>query len=183
MVLNWGNIIYILLGAVPVLIIRIIDISIELKRIKLDEKKWQAEYFLVEKNKILRNLHKSIVELYYPTVSYALGGIKIKKIEEYNEYKDKFNNFKINKDLAKIYLSEVENDKISKFFGALNGAQNNIFANLPDDIEFKEYFGKNFIENKEKIGTTDIGELNKMLRSNYEKALECLSYNLNPTLQ
>lgn len=182
MVINWGNIMYVVIGAVSVLIVRIIDIFTELKRIKLDEKKWQAEYFLVEKNKILRNLHRSIVELYYPTVSYALGGIKIKKIGEYNEYKSKFNNFKINKDLAKIYLSEVENDRFSKFFGALNGAQDNIFAKLPDDPEFLEYFGRNYIGNKERISTTDIGELNKRLRLNYEKALECLSDILNPNL-
>jgi len=80
MVLGWGNIIYVLIGAVPALIIRMIDSSIELKRIKLNEK-----------NEILRNLHKSIAVLYYSIVSYVLGDVKIKKIEEYNEYKNQYN--------------------------------------------------------------------------------------------
>jgi len=182
MVLDWGNIIYVLIVALPALIIRKIDSSIELKRIKLDEKKWKAKYFLEEKNKILRNLHKSIAVLYYSTVSYVLGDVKIKKIEEYNEYKSQYSSFKINKDLAKIYLNEIENSKISKFFGALSSAQNNIFANLPDDHKFKEYFGKNYIENKEKIGITDISKLNEMLSSSYDEALECLIDKLNPKL-
>lgn len=171
-----------LIGALPVLFLITINYFLELRKIRLEEKRLQAKYFLEEKNKILRDLHKSIVELYYSTVSYVLGSVKIKKIEEYNEYKSKFNSFKINKDLAKVYLSEIENNKISKIFGALNSAQNNIFANLPDDLEFKEYFSNNYIENKEKIGTTDISKLNEMLRSSYEKALECLSDKLNPKL-
>jgi len=180
MVLDWGNIIYVLIGAVPALIVRTIDSCIEVKRIKLDEKKWQSKYFLEEKNRILRNLHKSIAVLYYSTVSYVLGDVKIKNIEEYNEYKSQYSSFKINKDLAKIYLNEIENSKISEFFTALDYAQNNIYADLSDDLDFKKYYPDDFIENRKKINTTNKNELNNMLRSSYDKALECLIDKLNP---
>lgn len=149
---------------------------------KLDEKKWQAKYFLVEKNEILRNLHKSIAALYYSTVSYVLGDVRIKKIEEYNEYKSQYSSFKINKDLAKIYLNEIENSKISKFFTALDYAQNNIYANLSDDLEFKKYYSDFFIENRKKISIANINEIYKMLNSSYDEALECLIDKLNPKL-
>lgn len=179
---GWGNIVYMLVGAIPALIMRIIDSCIEGKKIKLEEKKWQSKYFLEEKNNILRNLHKSIPALYYSTVSYVLGGVKIRTVEEYVEYKNQYNKFNVDKDLAKIYLNEIENSKISKFFNALANAQNNIFANLPDDLEFEKYFSKNFIENKNNIGTAEFSELNKSLKSSYDPALECLINKLNPML-